>query len=128
MTRAHAFGRKGETRLMNMSLQAKPRNVVAMVALSVASAALLMAVVATGILFVFLSDARQSVGPLIPVWVIGSSSAVGCSVLVACGSSVAGFVRGVRSRHGWMAAAAIPVAIVAVAAPILVVGTAVRAW
>ena len=108
--------------------KAEPKNAIAIVALSIASAALLLAVVATGMLFVFLLDDRLASGVLIPFWVIGGSIVVGCLALAAFGCSIAGLVRGVRLSHGWMAAVAIPVAVLAVAGPILVVGTAVRAW
>jgi hypothetical protein len=113
---------------MNAPLEARPSNVVAAVALSAAAAAFLLALVATGILFVFLSDDRLTSTLLVPLWVIGGSIGVGCSALAAFGCSVAGFLRGVRSRHGWMAAAAIPVAVLAVAGPLLAVGTVVGVW
>lgn len=108
--------------------KAEPKNAIAIVALSIASAALLLAVVVTGMLFVFLLDDRLASGVLIPFWVIGGSIVVGCLALAAFGCSIAGLVRGVRLSHGWMAAVAIPVAVLAVTGPILVVGTAVRAW
>lgn len=108
--------------------QAEPTNVVAVAALNAASAAFLLAVVATGVLFVILVDDRLPSGLMIPLWVIGSSIVVGCLAHAAFGRSIAGLVRGVRLSHGWMAVVAIPVAVLAVAGPILVVGTAVRAW
>jgi integral membrane sensor domain MASE1 len=113
---------------MSATTHTRAANAVAVIALGAASAGFLLALVATGILFVFLSDDRLTSTLLVPLWVIGSSIGVGCSALVAFGCSVAGFVRGVRSRCGWMAAAAIPVAMLAVASPILIVGTVVGAW
>lgn len=118
----------GEKKHMIIPAQSWPQNESALVALCVAAAALLLALTATGILFVFLSDERLTSGPLIPFWVIGGSISVGCSALLALGCSIVGIASGVRSRYGWMAVAAIPVTALAVAGPVLVVGTVVGVW